>query len=272
MNSGLKQLLRAALALPLGCGPLRRGVAGLLRQRHYGDLHVNVPLGQGLVCPICHADHWLSYQHIFVDGEYDHPLAALPLPSRWIDLGCHAGHFSLDVLLRRRKAGLGGPTHAVLGDADARVRPSVERLIELNALGPYWRFEYGLVTAPGEKASFAARDYMTSGRATEGEPGRPVPRLAPETLVRALPPPYDLVKLDIEGGEHDFLLHYTPVWQHAAALLLEWHGWHGGGGRPEALVSLAAKDGFRLTWAEEHPDNANQPPERHMGLLLLQRA
>ena len=63
--------------------------------------------------------------------------------------------------------------------------------------------------------------------------------------MRLLPPPYDLVKIDIEGAEADFLRAYPKVLSATRHLLMEWHSWHTGGGGPEQLWRSGARDGFR---------------------------
>ena len=44
-------------------------------------------------------------------------------------------------------------------------------------------------------------------------------------IVAALAPPYDLIKIDVEGAENAFIRHYEPLLSSAAYLMLEWHSW-----------------------------------------------
>jgi hypothetical protein len=99
-----------------------------------------------------------------------------------------------------------------------------------------------------------------------------VPVERPEQIVAALPPPYDLVKVDVEGAEHDFLTTYEPVLKGAKHLLLEWHSWHFGGGGVETIRQAAAKAGFREIFepVPSHPVGGNG--QRFCGVLLFERA
>ena len=49
-------------------------------------------------------------------------------------------------------------------------------------------------------------------------------------ITNAMPPPYDLIKCDIEGAEWEFLINYTNIIKNTKYLVMEWHSWHGGGG------------------------------------------
>jgi hypothetical protein len=52
---------------------------------------------------------------------------------------------------------------------------------------------------------------------------REVPVLDAEQICAMFPPPYDLVKLDIEGAEWDFLSGYRSVLDHTRFVLMEYH-------------------------------------------------
>ena len=49
-------------------------------------------------------------------------------------------------------------------------------------------------------------------------------------ILRKSPPPYDLIKCDIEGSEWELLCHYPTIISQCQYLLMEWHSWHSGGG------------------------------------------
>ena len=49
---------------------------------------------------------------------------------------------------------------------------------------------------------------------------------------------YDLVKVDIEGSEWEFLEYYKGILENTRYLILEWHSWHCGGA---GLNQLKAK-------------------------------
>jgi len=70
-----------------------------------------------------------------------------------------------------------------------------------------------------------------SSTTLEGTGGRPV-KIAicnQEEVERMMPGDYDLVKIDVEGSEWDFLDSYQTLIEKSQHLLLEWHSWHSGG-------------------------------------------
>lgn len=242
-----------------------------LVQNHYAALQVSVPIGNGMKCPFSTLEHWVSYENVFVEREYDELLDAMPLPTRWIDLGCHAGHFSLLLAQRHAKAGTLDGWTALLVDADARTIPAVELLISCNG----WedgrvKFLRGAIAEGGSEVNFHAGPYMTSSMYVGTKASEVVRRVSEEEVEAALPPPCDLIKVDIEGGEYPFLRAYQRLIRGASWLLLEWHSWQPGGGGRGQIVSMAEELGFRLV-GERHAERAVplSGGEGMAGLLLF---
>lgn len=247
--SSLKKTARRVFAFPLRLalanGHVRRRVIFELTQHYHGEIGMAVPMENGLVCPITSVEHWVSYANIFCEKEYDALLAMMPLPIRWIDLGCHAGHFTLLLATRQR-----APWSALLVDADSRVAPAVRALIEANHFdAAAVRFLHAAIGESGSDVAFAENAYMTS-EATAGAT-HTVRRLPPEEMLAAFPPPYDLVKLDIEGAEFVFFKACETVMRQTRRVLFEWHSWHPGGGGKAQLIAMAEQLGFRLV-GEQH--------------------
>jgi len=211
----------------LALHPLRRRVAFALRHEYFADLDLFIPLSHDLACPLVHEDDRVSLSEIFFGGEYDSLATHIELPRRWIDLGCNAGYFSLWLEWQRRKAGLSVDSTALLVDADPRQPAAIERLFALNHLGSRWAFTLGLI-APGDgRQNFYQRRFMASS--TQPDASNPAQSVSIETLTPGrlrtqFPPPYDLIKVDIEGAETDFWEHYKALWSETKSLLLEWHG------------------------------------------------
>ncbi len=222
----------------LGWVPLRRRVAFALRTHYFSDLGITLPLTHGLSCPVALESEVFSFSEIFVEDLYHDLLKLGPLPSRWLDLGCHAGYFSLWLEWRRRRAEAKGESAALLVDADARCVPGVGRLLELNHL-PTWQVAHGVI-APGEGSlTFYEREVMSSSAQPGGSGHAVTVPIFDEKRIRAiLPPPYDLIKVDIEGAELDFLEHYEETCRAARIILLEWHGASLG---PDATKKLRAR-------------------------------
>src|SRR5271167_3626489 len=95
MLKTLRKIIKLPLTLALRMPFIRKRAAYHFRTDYYPDLEVNIPLGDGFWCPLLTQDSVHSFGEIFVAHEYGSFLDEIPLPRRWIDLGCHAGYFSL---------------------------------------------------------------------------------------------------------------------------------------------------------------------------------
>lgn len=207
---------------------VRRRLVFHLTHHHFRELDVRVPLAGGIACPVHERANLHSFAEIFCRHEYVDLWDHVALPRRWIDLGAHAGYFSLDLAARHAAAGSGGDWRAVLVEPDPRLRAVIEDGIHSNSLSAQATLLAGLIgaaAAPGGTAPFALREGMVSARAlaTEAGPVTEVPVLSETALLAALPPPCDLIKVDIEGGEYDFVRAYPGVLRQARACVIEWH-------------------------------------------------
>jgi FkbM family methyltransferase len=235
----------------LRIGPLRRKLAFELRCRHFDDLDVAVPIGEGLRCPILHPEYWHSFEEVFFSEEYQPLFDQIPSPTRWIDLGCHAGFFSLLMILWRRRRKMDGGFTALLIDGDSRVLPSIERISQINALGSRLKFLHGAISSESNEVGFKEKEVMGSSISSDAK-AKVVKVIKPEVITGLFPPPYDLIKVDIEGGEKDFLQSYGPVIADARHVLLEWHSWSLVG---RSVRETAARVGLKET-AEIVPEHS----------------
>ena len=244
---GLRSLLKAPLRLALESTWLRRVLIYELRTRHFGDFAFEIPLTVDFACPILQDRYVWSFSEIFVTGEYGDFLTETGLPARWLDIGCHAGFFSLYLAWQHLRAG-NDRFAGLLIDGDPRVAADVERLLERTGLSSQLRFAHGAIGVSGGTVDFALRDRMGSSAGMEMSADRvtTVPVIDPAELIRRFPPPYDLVKLDIEGAEDLFIDHYESVYHHSSNLLLEWHAWDPDGGENERLRLRMKERGFVL--------------------------
>lgn len=263
--------------MPLRIETLRRRIRFELEQSYFAEAGQTVPLGYGCFAPILHPDYWHSFTEIFFMDEYAGSGELFSLPERWLDLGCHAGFFSLNMLWQHRRRGSPKRLGALLVDGDSRIESQIKRLIECNAAEGQFRFEHGAISTLDGPLRFIERACMASG--TDGknssnsrERGRQVPVVTPQGILELFPPPYDLIKVDIEGGEHDLLMGYHEVLQHTSTLLFEWHSWHAGGGGLPQLQELAADLGFvrQQEFKTPHQIPLNGTAAE-CGVLLMQR-
>lgn len=272
----LKSVARLPLQGLLRIPALRRRLIFEVAHHYFAELQIRVPLAESIHCPIPSPDAWYSFTEIFVRGEYQRAFDHLPLPDRWIDLGCHAGYFSLFLVYLRARAAMTGPFQALLVDADRRVSAGLETLIQENRLAERFKFVCGAIASGRGARTFQERGQMGSSIVPDaaGGPSRAVPVLTPDKILEAFPPPYDLIKVDIEGAELDFLADYGAVLQPAKHLLLEWHSWQTGswpggssqsaGGALAQIEAAAHRAGFGFV-ADIVPPQAvmvNQAPQQ----------
>jgi len=258
--------------------PLRRRAIFHLKAHYYNELENWLDLGWGIRCPFYSPESSCSFSEIFFEGEYEPLLAIIDLPGRWIDLGCHYGFFTLYFAWLRAKKGLAQPFHALLVDADERVLPGVNILVNGNHWQQQIKVMHGAIAEGSGCVSFHEQAFMSSvldGLGVE-EPSsqrKSVPIIDQQTILSTLDPPYDLVKIDIEGGEYDFLLHYDQVLEQAKHLVLEWHSWHRGGGSSEQIRALAESKGFQLRKVVLHPTECSGSLQgQRVGVFLFSRA
>ncbi|HWB58211.1 MAG TPA: hypothetical protein VG733_01915 [Chthoniobacteraceae bacterium] len=246
----LRKLLKLPLTLALGARFIRERAAHHFLIDYYPDLQLSIPLGDGFHCPLLTRDAVHSFSEIFVAGEYAAVFDEIPLPRRWIDLGSHAGYFSLWLAWRLAAAGQGREWNALLVDADPRMEPLARAALDRNGLAQNYQYLSGLISKGGGDRDFALRDGMISSMdiaARNGEAAKEVRRVGivtPAAILAALPPPYDLVKVDIEGGEADFVECYKDVYTHARAILMEWHSRDREGAAAAPLRAALEAGGF----------------------------
>ena len=255
-KEGVRRLGSRLMGALLRPAWLRRRLVFALRQGHFAELNLCVPIGGGLVAPILTADSVHSFGEIFCGQEYAGIFGLVPAPRRWIDLGAHAGYFTLLLAARHAAARSGGDWEALLVEPDPRIQPALSAALALNGLGGRTRILAGVVGAADRGAGtcipFVLRSAMASS-ADLGLPGRAgvveVPVIAEAALMEALPPPYDLVKLDIEGAEYAFVRDYPAVCRAARAMVVEWHARSADDGRVASLRRDLLAHGFARSTA-----------------------
>jgi len=243
----VRRLLKLPLKLLLRVGFFRRRLAFEMRYHWYHDLEIAIPLSHGLICPIFAVDSVYSFSEIFVNTEYDFVNHSDTLPKRWIDVGCHAGYFTLYLAWQRA---IRGENHGagLLIDADPRTKERVLQTLAMNRLEDNFSYLHGLISsAPGGK-DFALRAATASSvdlDRTGVQHLKRIHTISPDAILTAFAPPYDLIKMDIEGGEYDFIESYEPVYRHAAEILVEWHSSDQEGEGEKRVLSLLGARGFR---------------------------
>ncbi len=241
---------RPAATLPLRCllnlPGLRRRLAFAIKQDYFAELQLRMPLEPGLAAPLDHWDAFIAFSETFLGNEYGDLFQRIPLPARWLDFGCHRGYFSLWIAWEKARRGVSDPGQALLIDADPRAETWFKNLLTSNPVLKEFQFLQAAVATPesGDQVSFAQRPGMNSLRPgdmpVECDELITVPRLKEKMVTTQLAPPYDLIKVDIEGAEFTLLETMGGLLAQARHLVIEWHGWNDGGAAAEARVTKAA--------------------------------
>lgn len=241
----LGRLLKLPITAPLRFGFIRRRVAFELRP-WFGEFEFEIPLTEELACPIGGWDSAQSFSEIFVTNEYGSFLDEMPLPLRWLDLGCHAGYFTLYLAWKNALAGRAKDWSALLIDADPRMASLASWTLRRNSLDKNGSFKLGMIAEGNGDREFALRPGMgsSSDLAMPAKKVCRVPCITAAEIAGSFPPPYDLIKIDVEGAEYDFARSYADLYREAGYLLIEWHSPDREGTREPELSELCARNGF----------------------------
>lgn len=243
-------------------------IISTLKQYYFHRLDITIPLSNHLQCPIDRFESYCCYNEIFISEEYKEILEMIETPRKWLDIGCHQGFFSLYVEQSRRLESKSGSS-ALLVDADTRVIRGVEKLISINSLDESFYFQHGLIQGGQETGVFFEDDFMSSSLIPSDRSWKvkkEVPVLNQSKIMQLLEPPYDLIKLDIEGGEYDFLSCYKELCRQAKYIVMEWHSWHCGGGGLPQLKELLSKVSFEVIYESKVQQSVGN--DGQIGLLL----
>ena len=272
LRSFSSNILSSLISAPI----IREKLLFHLKQYYYNELEIKIGIGRGLSCPISHPSATCSLEEIFFGDEYESAFQEIALPEKWLDLGCHYGYFSLYLAWLHAGANPNSrPYRAFLIDADSRVGRGIADLINLNNLDANISYMHGAVSEGAGSVSFKENLVMSSSLSSLDESSEGVlikVPIADQTLImRHLAPPYDLVKIDVEGAEYDFLLSYKDIISSTSALIIEWHSWHRGGGSQLQIQSMVESYGFQLQKVLQPPKSCSPSGRESVGVLLFTR-
>lgn len=258
------QKLSKLMFSPLYLKWIRRRVVFFLKQYFYPELEFEIPIGNDLVAPITFYDSYDSFSEIFLQSEYDFILPHIKTSKlKWLDIGCNNGYFSL-WLLRELKKQKKDCRKAVLIDADSKSNYSVPKLIFRNKLNTFTFINKGI--GENDSIHFYERPFMASST-TEGDGEfRTIETVSSDELSNDF---WDFIKLDIEGSEWDFIVHYKQLLEKCRYLVLEWHSWHNGGGAKKQLLDQLDLMNFKLLKETEEIPAVGR--EGSVGVVLLEK-
>lgn len=225
----IKRLLQWLLVWILRIDFLKKKAVFLVKYYYFKELNLFIPLGAVYKIPLMEQESVHAFSEVFVEREYDLLLNAIDVPKRWVDLGCHRGYFSLWLASHYKKKWGHEDFEAFLVDADPRAKDWVGALIESNGLHRQFHWMYGAIghSVGQDTVRFGIRQGMLSSNDcsifSDCYDYVQVPCLIESDLVEPLKEGYDLLKVDIEGGEYFFIEHYKDLMRLARAMVIEWH-------------------------------------------------
>jgi FkbM family methyltransferase len=202
---------------------LRTRAIASIRSDYFADLRLRFSLGEQLWIPLCFSDSAASFSEIFLQREHELFLRRLGPVRRWVDLGCNNGYFSLQLASQLAPHDL-AMSAALLVDADPRSGLCISRILDENPSLANWQFLNCAVGPECESVCFNVLPNMFSRISKNGT--MKIPVASQDYLMSVLPPPYDLLKIDIEGAEVPFFENYQALISKAHAVIVEWHSWN----------------------------------------------
>ena len=242
---------------------IRRRCAHFFKAFYFSELEISIPVGGNLWAPLPHYDSYDSFSEIFIHQEYEDFLPDSGPFERVLDLGAHMGYFSLWLQSIQPET----PLYSLLVEADERASEAIGVLIRRNRLEErFQNIAKAVGPASEREISFHSRPFMASSAfGLESETYGRKAIVSDEGIQALFPPPYDLIKIDVEGSEWDFLRDYGQVLSHTKRLVLEWHSWHAGGGGAEQIRKRLRELGFRVE--KESPGTSAVGRTGEIGLM-----
>lgn len=222
-----RRVVRALSSMIVRMPGLRLELARKISSEYWPELAISIP-ARNFTIPVCYADSFASFREVFLEREYAFIQAGGGLPKRWIDLGCNNGFFSLYVAALHNQA-TQKSLECLLIDPDPKSGICVDRIKAVNPSLGGFRFIEGAIGPDKQYAEFVDAPAMQAHLARfeeEAPKKREVRVITADEILKYFPPPYDLVKVDIEGAEIDFLTNYGPILENASCLVVEWHSWN----------------------------------------------
>ena len=206
------------------------------------NLEIRIAVENDLIAPLCFEDSTSSFSEVFVLKEYEQ----LGINARkWIDLGSNNGFFSL-FLSSKTDPSERKNLQALLIDGDPRSLVCLQENKKVNQNLNGFRFEQGIIAQGSGEIGFEIKRHMFSKVNQESQ--FKVPILDQDHILELISPPFDLIKVDIEGSEVDFIQNYPKLLKETKGLIIEWHSWNPQKISEAGFKQLLSNSGFsRIT-------------------------
>lgn len=221
---------------------LRNSILTNLKSKYFHELGLSFPLDKNYWVQLMENDSYDSFSEIFIQQEYKDFLPKANF-LKVVDLGAHYGYFSLWLQSKISS----NDFQSLLIEPSLFCRRSLNNLISQPHLSGRFQYIQAAIGNPLDKTvNFFDRPFMagSSFDLSHNENSFKIDIIKVEEILQALPPPYDLIKCDIEGSEWDFINNYPKILQKTKYLLMEWHSWHNGGGSLGQIFDKLNELGF----------------------------
>lgn len=195
---------------------LNRVARGRFGGKLWAVLSPEWKLPSGLKVKVASWAEWVTYNDIFVDGEYDvpirHALAHAPGDAVILDVGANVAYFALrfaDQWMRQRP----NESFRLIGvEGSPQVFPILQRRLRQSLLDGKADYRFGLAGKRSGDARISSSEFhVTNSIITGGgQSGASVPFLDLSTVVPA-DARIALLKCDIEGAEQMFIENYPDL-------------------------------------------------------------
>jgi len=243
---------------------IRRSIITHLKSDYFHEFEHCIPLQNGYEAYLLEYDSYDSFSEIFIQREYEQFIPDTNI-RKILDIGANYGYFSLWLQSRKPE----NEIYSIMIEPSPRCQRSLDRIVSFKKLNDRFKLLHRVIANPNLGGiDFYDRPFMASSvfGSTKGENSSQVKVLTQSDITKLLPPPFDLIKCDIEGSEWDLLIHYPNILMQTKYLVLEWHDWHNGGGGLSQLVSKLGKLKYNVIKIAK-PSNA-VGREGKVGLIL----
>lgn len=231
---------------------------------YFYELQLTIPIGYGFNAQLLEPDSYDSFSEIFVLQEYSEFIPEESILTV-LDIGANYGFFSLWLQSNRPKDKI----HSILVEPSLRCRRSLEKLVESPQLQNRFHYLQCAIGNPKDsQIKFFDRPYMAGSifESDHTDPPYYANTLQSSEVFSSNSNSYDLIKCDIEGGEWNFLIHYTSILEKSKFLVMEWHSWHSGGGSFSQIEKKLTEIGFQII--KSSPIQKAVGREGEVGLFL----
>lgn len=246
----------------------RKRVIFYLKHHFFNELEYSIPVKSGYWAQLFEQDSFDSFSEIFVQDEYLSYLPNEPI-SRLVDIGANHGFFSLWLQSLQPNV----PLNSCLIEPSKICRNSLKNLSKDPMIAGRFNYIAKAIGNPSSKVTrFYDRPYMAGSTLKNQlhESFEEVEILEQSDISNCMPPPYDLVKCDIEGAEWELLNHYESLISQTKYILLEWHSWHNGGGGLQEIINKITNLGFNIV--KQSDQNPAVGIKGTVGILLASKA